>query len=258
MLQTTTKNLPISLIHTVSESACVCVCACVNEKRKLKVQQDWQRQARPRSPASTMTAAAAAAAASTSTPSPKKYATLFATAAFASVAAVALPASASAPVRCLLFSLSLLLLLPLPLPLRELQAEIKCDLFAWLWTARENNEKVAAYQWKAGKGKGRTLGRTYAHICQVLLRHSICSCNNSQFLSPYSPFCFPCLAHCWLCLRVVMRSKLYLPSIVHDVNRSRTHTHTPHTGCNANWPLGVARFDFFIGFDECVAEKTRF
>lgn len=94
-----------------------------------------------------------------------------------------------------------------------------------------------------GAGVGQH-GRTYAHICQVLLRHSICSCNNrTAALPPALLSALPlasisqlfhllhlapsaCLAHCWLCLRVVMRSKLYLPSIVHDVKRGAGHART--------------------------------
>lgn len=58
-----------------------------------------------------------------------------------------------------------------------------------------------------------------------------------------------------------MRSKLYLPSIVHDVKRAVGvavgQVMPAHTGCNANLAFG-GRFDFFIGFDECVAKKNSF
>lgn len=58
-----------------------------------------------------------------------------------------------------------------------------------------------------------------------------------------------------------MRSKLYLPSIVHDVKRAVGvavgQVMPAHTGCNANLAF-EGRFDFFIGFDECVAEKNSF
>lgn len=251
------------------ECVSLCLCVRVNEKRKLKVQQDWQHRARPRSPASTMTAAAAA---STSTASTKKYATLFAAAApAASAAAVALPAAPLAATAAPLFSLLLLL----PLPLRELQAEIKCDLFAWLWTARENNEKVVAYQCREEQEWGNTDGHThtFAKCCSdtpfavatTEPLHCPLPCSLPFLLPPISQLFHllhlapsACLAHCWLCLRVVMRSKLYLPSIVHDVKRAVGvavgQVMPPHTGCNANLAFG-GRFDFFIGFDECVAKK---